>query len=156
MNQIHQERRARLLAAMKEQEIDVILSWGNAWQSDYLRYVSDYPVLEGDAIAIVMADGETHLIVEGATEAERARVKCPDANVVAADDLIETARAMLGKLGNRRVVTAPQTLLPFGLARRAADDQVAGRNRRHEALQRTGRSGLSGVSRRRQGRRRRI
>jgi Xaa-Pro dipeptidase len=124
MNRIHQERRARLLAAMKEQEIDVILSWGNAWQSDYLRYVSDYPVLEGDAIAIVMADGETHLIVEGATEAERARVKCPDANVVAADDLIETARAMLGKLGNRRVVTAPQTLLPFGLAAENLDRPV--------------------------------
>ncbi len=124
MNRIHQERRERLLAAMNEQDIDVVVSWGNAWQSDYLRYVSDYPVLEGDAIAIVMADGETHLIVEGATEAERARVKCPDAQVVASDDLIETTRAMLGKLGNRRVVTAPQSLLPFGLSAENLDRPV--------------------------------
>lgn len=129
MNRIHRERRERLLAAMAGEGIDIILSWGNAWQCDYLRYVSDYSVLEGDAIALVMADGETHLIVEGATEAERARVKCPQAHVEAADDLIGSTRAMLNKLGNRRVATAPQSLLPFGLTNenleRPVDDGTA-------------------------------
>ncbi|MEK9721851.1 MAG: Xaa-Pro peptidase family protein [Rhodospirillaceae bacterium] len=121
---IHAERRARLLAAMKEQEVDVILSWGNAWQSDYLRYVTDFPVLEGDAIALVMADGETHLIVEGETEAERARVKCPHLQVEASSDLIDSARAMLTKFGNRRIATAPRTLLPFGLSPESLDRAV--------------------------------
>ncbi|MEK9678256.1 MAG: Xaa-Pro peptidase family protein [Rhodospirillaceae bacterium] len=116
MNAIHKERRARLLAAMKAEDIDVMLSWGNAWQGDYLRYVSDYSVLEGDGIAIVMSDGETRLIVEGETEAERARAKCPDVTVEATDDLVESARAVLKQMGNRRLVTAPAVYLPFGLA----------------------------------------
>lgn len=124
MSTIHAERRERLMAAMADQEIDVILSWGNAWQCDYLRYVSDYSVLEGDAIALVMADGETHLIVEGATEAERARAKCPEAHVEATDDLIETTRSIITKLGNRRIATAPQTLLPYGLANENLDRPV--------------------------------
>lgn len=124
MNQIHKERSERLLTAMAEAEIDVVLSWGNAWQCDYLRYVSDYSVLEGDAIALVMADGEVHLIVEGDTEAERARTKCPTATVEAADDLIASTQKMIAKLGNRRIATAPQNLLPFGLTNENLDRPV--------------------------------
>jgi Xaa-Pro dipeptidase len=124
MNQIHKERRERLLAAMAEEELDVILSWGNAWQCDYLRYVSDYSALEGDAIALVMADGETHLIVEGETEAVRARSKCPEAIVEASGDLVASTKALLNKFGNRRIATAPSSLLPYGLAKVNLDQAV--------------------------------
>ncbi len=125
MNVIHRERQERLFAAMADEGVDVVMSWGNAWQCDYLRYVSDYSVLEGDAIAIILTDGDLHLIVEGETEAGRARAKCPGATVEATDDLVEAARRYLAKLGNRKIVTAPRTLLPYGLAPENLDRAAA-------------------------------
>ncbi len=115
MNPIHSERLGRLLAAMAGEGVDVVLCWGNAWRGDYLRYVSDYAPVEGDALALVFADGETRLVVEGETEAGRARMKCPDVAVEASGDLIASANLLLQKLANRTIATAPASLLPFGL-----------------------------------------
>ena len=99
MSSIHQERFERLRAATMAEGIDGVLVVGNSWQIDYLRWAADYSVLEGDAIAIVLADGETHIFVEGPVEATRARVACPDAEIeecsnLTADVLPQTAKKL--------------------------------------------------------------
>ena len=45
-------RRNRLLAAMAAAGIDEMVVYGNGWQGDYLRYVSDFGILEGQALAL--------------------------------------------------------------------------------------------------------
>lgn len=117
MTPIHAERRARLMAALKDAGFDAIVTFGNAWQADYLRYSTDFAPGEGDALAVFMADGETHLFVESPAEADRAAVECPDAHVAWADNITEAAGALLGRLGNRQVATAPARLVPYGLSR---------------------------------------
>ena len=52
MTPVHQERRRRLMAAMSEAGCDAVLVYGNAWQCDYLRYVTDFPPVEGEALAL--------------------------------------------------------------------------------------------------------
>ena len=50
---IADQRRKRLTDAMQESGLDVLLVYGNAWQGDYLRYATDFGILEGQALAIV-------------------------------------------------------------------------------------------------------
>ena len=52
MTPLHRERRSRLMAAMNESGCDAVLVYGNAWQCDYLRYVTDFPAIEGEAMAL--------------------------------------------------------------------------------------------------------
>jgi Xaa-Pro aminopeptidase len=109
-------RRERLLKAMAEDGTEAVVLYGNAWQGDYLRYGTDFAAVEGDALAVVVADGETRLFVESDAEAERAALACPDLKPVATSDIVGEARAYIKRLGNRRLRSAPGTLLPFGLA----------------------------------------
>lgn len=109
-------RRERLLKTMAEDGTEALLVFGNAWQGDYLRYGTDFAAVEGDALAVILADGETRLFVESDAEAERAALACPDVKPTASSDIVGEARAYLKRLGNRRVRSAPGTLLPFGLA----------------------------------------
>src|SRR2546421_4275900 len=44
-------RRSRLAAAMAEEGVDMLVVYGNAWQGDYLRYATDYGILEGEGLA---------------------------------------------------------------------------------------------------------
>ena len=37
--------------------LDMLLVYGNAWQGDYLRYATDFGILEGQALALVGSDG---------------------------------------------------------------------------------------------------
>ena len=57
---IADERRKRLTDAMQESGLDVLLVYGNAWQGDYLRYATDFGILEGQALAIVRGDGRVN------------------------------------------------------------------------------------------------
>ena len=66
------ERRERLLAEMRREGLEAIVVYGTSWQEAYLRYVSDFAILEGDGIAILRADGTCRLFVENMAEAERA------------------------------------------------------------------------------------
>src|SRR5205809_917563 len=50
---IADDRKARLLETMKETGLDVLMVYGNAWQGDYLRYATDFGILEGQALALV-------------------------------------------------------------------------------------------------------
>ena len=90
MTPLHQERCRRLSAAMGEAGCDAVLVYGNAWQCDYVRYVTDFPVIEGEAMALFLADGETQLFVESLGDADRARLQTPHVRVVSCDDLIDT------------------------------------------------------------------
>src|SRR5262245_25348091 len=83
-----QQRQQRLLAAMAEAGIDAIVLYGNAWQSDYLRYAADFGILEGQGIAVVASGGTTELFLDSATEAERAGVETPGATIHFAADIV--------------------------------------------------------------------
>jgi len=76
-----EERRQRLVAAMRQAGIGHMVLYGNAWQGDYLRYGADFGILEGHGIALIAADGEVELFLDSATDAERAELEAPQVKV---------------------------------------------------------------------------
>jgi Xaa-Pro dipeptidase len=113
---LRDERRRRVGEAMAEAKIDALVVYGNAWQGDYLRYASDFGILEGNAIAVVTADGRAELFLDSATEAERAEGETAGVEVRLAPDLAHEVAAHLARLGNRRIAAAPRRFLPSYLA----------------------------------------
>ena len=107
----------------------MLLVYGNAWQGDYLRYATDFGILEGQALAIVRSDGHVTLYLDSPLEADRAALDCPGVEIVLAPDLLAEVDAALDRLRNQRIGAAPQRLLPRRLAARAKDlklnDQTA-------------------------------
>src|SRR5438105_1276349 len=126
---IHRERKHQLSAAMAEAGIDTLLVYGNAWQGDYLRYTTDYPILEGQALALVRRDGQVTLYLDSPFEVDRAQIECPALEVVHALDLIGEVDNALNRFRNQRIGAAPYRLIPRRLAARAKDlkleDQTA-------------------------------
>src|SRR5262245_59805949 len=104
------ERRRRLLAAMAEAGIAEMVLYGNAWQGDYLRYAADFGILEGHGIAVVSADGKTELFLDSVTEAERAEVEVPGAEIHVATDIARAVGARLDRVANHRIAAAPGRL----------------------------------------------
>src|SRR5438067_7738770 len=100
---IHRDRKKQLLAAMAEAAIDVLLVYGNAWQGDYLRYTTDYAILEGQALALVRADGQATLYLDSPLEVERAQVECPGIQIAHAADLLGEVDNALNRLPNQRI-----------------------------------------------------
>jgi Xaa-Pro aminopeptidase len=115
---IFPERKARLTEAMAAAELDVLLVYGNAWQNDYLRYVTDFGILEGQALALVRRDGHATLYLDNPLEADRAGAECADVEIVYAPNLIADVDAALDRLRNQRIGGAPSRLLPRRLAQR--------------------------------------
>src|SRR5207302_2667034 len=74
---IYDDRKKRLLAAIADARLDMLVVYGNAWQSDYLRYTTDYSILEGQALALVRADGQVTLYLDSPLEVDRAALDCP-------------------------------------------------------------------------------
>jgi Xaa-Pro dipeptidase len=126
---IADERRRRLIEAMVQAGLDLLLVHGNAWQGDYLRYATDFGILEGQALALVRSDGHVTLYLDSPLEVARAELDCPGAEVVYASDLIAKVDGVLDRLRNHRIGAAPQRLLPRRIAVRAKDlnltDQTA-------------------------------
>ena len=118
---IAEQRRKRLIDAMQESGLDVLLVYGNAWQSDYLRYATDFGILEGQAMAIVRGDGLITLYVDSPLEADRAALDCPGIEIVHAPDLVAEVDTALDRMRNRSLGAAPQRLIPRRIAARAAD-----------------------------------
>src|ERR1700730_9856397 len=118
---IADQRRKRLIDAMQESGLDVLLVYGNAWQSDYLRYATDFGILEGQALAIVRGDGHVTLYVDSPLEADRAALDCPGIEIVHAPDLVGEVDGALDRMRNRSMGAAPQRLIPRRIAARAAD-----------------------------------
>jgi Xaa-Pro aminopeptidase len=109
-------RRERLLAEMRAAGIDAIVAYGNAWQGDYLRYVSDFGILEGHGIAVIAADGGVELFLDSATDADRAEVEAPGITVRLAGDIARAVGARLNRVANHRLAAAPRKFLPAWLA----------------------------------------
>ena len=108
-------RRRRLREAMEAAGIDELVVYGNAWQGDYLRYVTDFGILEGHGIAVIGADGAVELFLDGATDAERAEAEAPGLAVHLAGDIARTVGARLDRVANRSLAAAPRRFLPAAL-----------------------------------------
>src|SRR2546427_6822148 len=100
---------------MNQADIAGLVLYGNAWQGDYLRYGSDFGILEGHGIAVLSAEGTLDLFVDSATEAERAEAELADATVHFASDIARAVAARLERMGNARMLAAPWRLLPNAL-----------------------------------------
>jgi Xaa-Pro aminopeptidase len=122
---IAEQRRKRLIEAMKDEGLDALLLYGNAWQSDYLRYATDFGILEGQALALIHSDGHVTLYLDSVFEADRAALDCPGLQVVLAPDLIGEVEQTLERLRNQRIGAAPQRLIPRRIAARAAELKLA-------------------------------
>ena len=118
---IADERKARLIDAMRDAGLDALLVYGNAWQGDYLRYATDFGILEGQALAIVRGDGHVTLFVDSPLEADRAALDCPSIEIVQAPNLIGAVDEALDRLRNHRIGAAPQRLLPRRIASRGSE-----------------------------------
>jgi Xaa-Pro dipeptidase len=121
---IAQQRRKRLIEAMHDSGLDALLVYGNAWQGDYLRYATDFGILEGQALAIVRGDGHVTLYIDSPLEADRVALDCPDIECVLSPDLFSEAEAALDRMRNQSMGAAPQRLLPRRIAARAAELKV--------------------------------
>src|SRR5260370_18743400 len=115
-NPLATARRHRLLAAMAAAGIDEIVAYGNGWQGDYLRYVSDFGILEGHGIAVIATDGATELFIDSATDAERAEVEAQGVAVRHCGDIARAVGARLDRVANHRLAPAPRRVLPPCLA----------------------------------------
>jgi Xaa-Pro aminopeptidase len=122
---IAEQRRKRLIEAMKDEGLDALLLYGNAWQGDYLRYATDFGSLEGQALALVRYDGHVTLYLDSALEADRAALDCPGLEVVLAPDLVGEVEQALERLRNQRIGAAPQRLIPRRIAARAGELKLA-------------------------------
>src|SRR6266700_7726663 len=122
---IAKERKARLIDAMAEAGLDLLLVYGNAWQNDYLRYATDFGILEGQALALVRGDGHVTLYLDSPLESDRAEIDCPGLEIVLAHDLVGEVDRALDRFRNQRIGAAPARLLPRRLAKRAQDLQLA-------------------------------
>ena len=111
-NQLATERRQRLATAMRDAGIDRLVLYGNAWQGDYLRYGSDFGILEGHGIALVGRDGTAELYLDSATDAERAEAEAPQVTVHFAADIARAVGARLDAVGNARLAAAPRRFVP--------------------------------------------
>src|SRR5215203_6506328 len=118
---IADERKKRLTDAMKDAGLDALLVYGNAWQGDYLRYSTNFGILEGQALAIVRSDGHITLYVDSALEADRAALDCPGVECVMALDLVGEVDQAMNRMRNQRIGVAPQRLLPRRIAARSKD-----------------------------------
>ena len=107
-----EERRQRLAGAMRAGGIAHLVLYGNAWQGDYLRYGSDFGILEGHGLALIAATGAAELYLDSATEAERAEAETPHLRVHFAPDLSRTFADRLDRLGNKQLAAAPRRFLP--------------------------------------------
>jgi Xaa-Pro aminopeptidase len=127
MSSIATARRQRLAEAMTDDGVDLLVIYGNAWQSDYLRYATDYGILEGEGLALVRRNGETTLFLDHPLEADRATVESPGINVVFSPAMLADLESMLERAGNSRLASAPKRLLPRRLAARTDELAIADR-----------------------------
>jgi Xaa-Pro dipeptidase len=118
------QRIKRLTDAMQESGLDAMLVYGNAWQGDYLRYATDFGILEGQALAIVRGDGHITLYLDSPLEADRAALDCPGIEVVLAPDLTAEVEGALDRMRNQSMGAAPQRLLPRRIALRAGELKI--------------------------------
>jgi Xaa-Pro aminopeptidase len=109
-----QQRRDRLLAEMRKEGIEAIVAFGTNWQEAYLRYVTDFCILEGSGIAILTSDGDCRLYLESVAEAERAGAET-SVTVKLVRNLAEAVGDGLQSISNQHIAAAPPQLMPSWL-----------------------------------------
>jgi Xaa-Pro dipeptidase len=114
-------RRTRLAQSMIEDGLDLLVIYGNAWQSDYLRYATDYGILEGEGLAVVRRKGPIRLYLDSPLEADRAAIEAPGIDVVYAPSMLADVETVLERARNSRIGAAPKRLMPRRLAARATE-----------------------------------
>jgi Xaa-Pro dipeptidase len=107
-----------LREAMEAAGVDGLLLYGNNWHADFLRFATDFGILEGQGLALFEKDGGVTLFLDDPMEAERARAETGH-EVVLTGDLVAAARDLLLRGGNRQIAAAPYHLMPYGLVRDA-------------------------------------
>lgn len=112
-------RRQKLSEAMAENGFDLLLIYGNAWQSDYLRYATDFAPLEGEGIALVRRDGDTTLFLDNVLEVDRAELEVTNVEISYSQTMLRDVAAALERSGNSKIGVAPAKLLPHYLAARS-------------------------------------
>ena len=109
-----QQRRERLLGEMRKAGIEAVIAFGTNWQEAYLRYVSDFCILEGSGAAILSSDGRCRVVLDSVAEAERAGEEAPGAEISFARDLSQGVAPLLEPFANQRLAAAPPHLMPAG------------------------------------------
>jgi hypothetical protein len=84
---------------------DLLLLYGNNWRADFLRYGTDFGIVEGQGLALFERDGTVTLLLDDPAEAERARAETPH-EVIFARDLAGTTGELLLRRGRRHVAAA--------------------------------------------------
>lgn len=114
-------RRRRLAAALADAGAAALVAYGNGWQNDYLRYVCDFGIVEGNGIAIAGAGGDVRLFLDSVVEAERAERECPGVATAFEADVVGAAAGALAGIDGP-LLAAPRRLIPHGLA---ADERLS-------------------------------
>jgi Xaa-Pro aminopeptidase len=120
-NSLALERQEKVRDLCRKRSWDALLVYGNAWRCDYLRYVSDFPILEGHGFALMQAGGGVRLYLESPMEAERASVEAPHCEIVCRPDILSALTADLARCPGQRFAAAPVRLIPFAVTRAAGD-----------------------------------
>jgi Xaa-Pro aminopeptidase len=120
-------RRNRLHEAMAAEGLDLLVVYGNAWQSDYLHYATDYGILEGEGLALIRRGGPTTLYLDHPLEAERAGAETTGIDVVSSAAMLGDVEAVLERARNSKLASAPKRLLPRRLASRSKELGIADR-----------------------------
>jgi Xaa-Pro aminopeptidase len=123
-HEIAQERLERVRALCAEQGWHTVLGYGNLWRCDFVRYLTDFALVEGHGVALLSDDGAVKLYLESPVEAERAAVEAPGCEVIWEPDLVSAVAREVGRAGNRSVGAAPMNLMPEGIARAFGDNVV--------------------------------
>lgn len=105
-------RRERLGAALREAGYDMLVAYGNSWQGDYLRYATDFGLVEGHGLALVCGDGDVQLFLESPVEAERAYAEAAGIETRLVDDAPAAVLDELQRRGDVKLAGAPLRLLP--------------------------------------------
>lgn len=106
-------RSRKLTQALEAAGISHLVVYGNAWTCDYLRYATDFALLEGHAVAIVTA-GKIRLLLESHAESLRARTERPELDITWMPDFHAGVRQYLNGLEGFTAY-APRNAMPHGV-----------------------------------------
>ena len=119
------QRCSRVRHAMAQVGLDVLVVVGDAWRSDYLRFVVDVTPMEGVAMVALSLNNPTCVWVQHPAEAARWQQALPSAVVICAADPAAAVLAHLAQVTASAVGLAPSQVAPLSLAAGALGKTLA-------------------------------
>ncbi len=113
---LREQRCARVYQAMHQAGLDVLVVVGDAWRSDYLRYVADVTPMEGVAMVCLIPERPPLVWVQHPAEAARWRHELPHAVVAVTADPARAVLAHLAHMPLSAAGLAPSQVAPMSLA----------------------------------------